>query len=244
MKTPKSLRRTAVTVTSVAFLSVLAAFPASAASPGGGSSNPLQGLMDWFNEQLSSVQDYANDILNDKLGSLTKTLGPEFEGIVSDVTGALGLPDPYESRKNAEQVASGSDNPLYSGDRAANEVDHQSARASASAILSKEGQEQQKETYEQTQQSVDSVGEAAQTAQGENVTQNVMKQIATQNAETAKLMGGVQSSLLKQNEQQAQANSQLTNMSRTMDGQTQAQNAERVGAGFGNFGVASQAGLF
>jgi hypothetical protein len=244
MKTPKSLRRTAATVSTVAVLSLLAAFPASAATPGGGSTNPLQGLMDWFNEQLSSVQKYADSFLKDQMEAISKTFGQEFAGVTKDITGALGLPDPSEARKKATEASLGSENPLYSGEQVANEVDRQSTKASAAAILSQEGQEQQKTAYEQSQQSVASVGQAAEKAQGENVTQNVMKQIATQNAETAKLMGGVQSSLLKQNEQQAQANTQLTNISRTMDGQTKAQNAERVGAGYGNFGVASQAGLF
>jgi hypothetical protein len=246
MKTSKSLqlRRTALSVASSAVL-LLTTFPAVAATPSANSSsNPLQGLMDWFNGQISSVQEYANGILNDKLKALGETISPEYEGIVSDVTGALGLPDPTQSRKKTEEVASNSDNILYSGDRVANEVDRQSARASASSILSQSGQEQLKKAYEQTQSSVQTIGQQSQAAQGEVVTQNVMKQIAQQNVESAKLMGGMQSSLLKNNEQQAQVNTQLTNMSRTMDGQTQAANAERVGAGFSNLGVASQAGLF
>lgn len=246
MKTSKSLRlrRTTLSVTSSAVL-LLTAFPAVAASPtNSGSSNPLQGLMDWFNEQVSSVQEYADGILNDKLKALTETISPEYQGIVSDVTGALGLPDPTQVRKKTEEVASNSDNILYGGDRVANEVDRQAARASANSLLSQNGQQHLQEAYERTQSSVQTVGQQAQAAQGEVVTQNVMKQIAQQNAESAKLMGGVQSSLLKSNEQQAQANTQLTNMSRTMDGQTQAANAERVGAGFSNLGVASQAGLF
>lgn len=245
MKTSKLLRfrRTVLLVTSSAVL-LLTAFPAAATPSANSSSNPLQGLMDWFNEQVSSVQKYANGILNDKLKALSETIGPEYEGIVSDLTGALGLPDSTQVRKKTEEVASNSDNILYGGDRVANEVDRQSARASTSSILSQNGQKQLKEAYERTQSSVQTIGQQAQAAQSEVVTQNVMKQIAQQNAESAKLMGGVQSSLLKSNEQQAQANTQLTNMSRTMDGQTQAANAERVGAGFSNLGVASQASLF
>jgi hypothetical protein len=118
MKTSKLLRfrRTVLLITSSAVL-LLTAFPVAAASSKNSSfSNPLQGLMDWFNEQVSSVQEYANGILNDKLKTLSETIDPQYQGIISDVTGALGLPDPIQVRKKTEQVASNSDNILYSGD--------------------------------------------------------------------------------------------------------------------------------
>jgi hypothetical protein len=46
------------------------------------------------------------------------------------------------------------------------------------------------------------------------------------------------------NEQAAQSNVQLSNISQTVDGQTAAKNAEQIGAGYSNLKTASQAGLF
>jgi phage-related protein len=91
---------------------------------------------------------------------------------------------------------------------------------------------------------VTAVAEQAQTAQGHTVTQNVMKEIAAQNAKTTEVLGGVRSDLLKMNEQAAQSNIQLSNLSQTVDGQTAAKNAEQIGAGYSNLKTASQAGLF
>jgi hypothetical protein len=239
----KHWRQNAASMTTGILLSLLVAAPAFAA-PANEESNPISGFQDWFDQQISSVREYASDILNSKLAALSDSLGPEFDGILSDVTGALGLPDPTKSRQAVEEAAARAEGMLYSGDKVANEIDRQSTRASANAILSQEGQEQQKKAYERTQQAVEAVGEASDAAQGEVVTQNVMKQIAKQNVESAKLMGGVQSSLLEANEQQAQTNTQLSNISQTVDGQAAQGNAERVGAGFSNLSVAAQSGLF
>jgi hypothetical protein len=46
------------------------------------------------------------------------------------------------------------------------------------------------------------------------------------------------------NEQAAQTNVQLSNVSRSLDGQTAAKNAEQIGAGYGNLRTGSRAALF
>ncbi|MEQ9237930.1 hypothetical protein [Coleofasciculus sp. E2-BRE-01] len=233
--------RYAATLAVALVLSTMSSPPALAVTP---SSEPLSGLLDWLNQQIAEIENYANGILQDKAEALTEALGSEFDGIVGDAAGVLGLPDPSQTRQASEEAAAASEGAIYAGDRAANEIDRQTTRASAAGILSQEGQQQQKAVYEQTQQAVDAVQQASDLAQTEVVTQNVMKQIAIQNAQTAKVMGSVQSNLLKSNEQQAQTNTQLTNISRTLDGQTQLENADRVGVGFSNLRITSQAGLF
>ena len=233
--------RYAATLAVALVLSAMSSPPALAVTP---SSRPLSGLLDWLNQQIAEIENYANGILQDKAEALTEALGSEFDEIVGDAAGVLGLPDPSQTRQAAEEAAAASEGAIYAGDRAANEIDRQTTRASAAGILSQEGQQQQKAVYEQTQQAVDAVQQASDLAQTEVVTQNVMKQIAIQNAQTAKVMGSVQSNLLKSNEQQAQTNTQLTNISRTLDGQTQLENADRVGVGFSNLRITSQAGLF
>jgi hypothetical protein len=216
---------------------ILAALPAKA-STGSSSSNPFSGITDFLNQAQQSIQEYTQTI-TEKVGAF----GQQFQQIAEDTAGDLGLIDPGKAREQAENIVN-PDNATYNAGAAVNEMDRQSARASASSILSEDGQTQQVDAYEGTQTSVDTVGEKASTAQGDDVTQNVMKRIADQNAATTEVLGGVRSDLLKMNEQTAQTNVQLSNVSRSLDGQTAAKNAESIGTGYGNLRTASQAGLF
>ncbi len=226
------MKRTLFTVTASVLL-VAIATPARADDSG----NPLSSLTDWFNEAKSSVDSYVQDI-----GKQLSGFGKEFEGIAQDTVGELGLPDPAQLRKELDKVVT--DSPIFSKDGVANEADRQGARASASAILSDDGQAQQAQAYQQTQSQLETVGQQAQAAQNMDVTQNVMKQMALQQAQTTQVLGGVRSDLLKMNEQQATQTVVQTNISRTLDGQRQQRNAEQVGTGFSNLKTASQASLF
>ncbi|HEY9708800.1 MAG TPA: hypothetical protein V6D48_11410 [Oculatellaceae cyanobacterium] len=217
---------------------------AQATSTPSSSNNPLTQIFDSVKSQLEGLRSYADKILNDKLSSLTKVLGEDVAGVVDDAFGALGLPDVIESRQEIEQLSSNSERPIYAAEAIANEVDRQAARAVINSVLGKEGQERQLEAYSSTQQAVNAVVQQAQAAQGEVVTQNVMKQIALQNAQNGGLLGAMRADLLRSAEAQAQGNTQLTNISRSVDGQNARDNAERVGAGFSNFRTAAQAGLF
>ncbi|HAJ60293.1 MAG TPA: hypothetical protein DCP31_14350, partial [Cyanobacteria bacterium UBA8543] len=67
---------------------------------------------------------------------------------------------------------------------------------------------------------------------------------ASQTAETSNVLGGLRADSLKQTEQGAQTNKQLTNISRTVDGQTQQSNYQAIGGGYSNLRTASQASLF
>jgi opacity protein-like surface antigen len=213
---------------------ILAASPADAAT----NSNPLSGITDWLESAKQSVEKYTKTLTEKVAG-----LGKEFEQIAQNATGDLGLIDPAKARSNAEKVVN-PDSATYKSGVVANEIERQSARASVNSILSQDGQTQQAGAYQATQNSVNAVGQQSETAQGDNITQNVMKRIAQQNAETSQVLGGVRSDLLKMNEQAAQTNVQLSNVSRTLDGQTAAKNAEQVGVGYSNLKTASQAGLF
>ena len=223
--------------TALSVVLILTTNPANAAT-NGSNSNPLSGITDWLNQAKESVEKYAKT-LTDKVSAF----GKEFEQIAQDTVGDLGLIDPAKAREEAEKIID-PNSATYNTGAAANEMERQSARASASSILSEDGQTQQVNAYQGTQDSVNAVGQQSQTAQGDNVTQNVMKRIAQQNTETAQVLGGVRSDLLKMNEQSAQTNVQLSNVSRSIDGQTAAKNAEQIGAGYTNLRTASQAGLF
>ena len=226
------MKKNLLTLT-VSILLVATATPARADDSG----NPLSGITDWFNQAKSTVESYISDI-----GEQLSGFGQEFEGIAQDAVGALGLPDPAQLREELDKVVT--DSPIFSKEGVASEADRQTALGSASAILSEDGQTQQAQAYEQTQTQLETIGQQAQAAQGMDVTQNVMKQMALQQAETTQVLGGMRSDLLKMNEQQATQTVVQTNVSRTLDGQQQQQNVERVGTGFSNLRTASQAALF
>jgi hypothetical protein len=213
---------------------ILVGSPAKAAD----NSNPLSSITDWLDQAKQSIDQYTKT-LTEKVNAI----GKEFQDVAKNATGELGLIDPALARSNAEKIAD-PNSPTYKAGTAANEVDRQSARGSASSILSQDGQQQQAGAYQGTQDSVKSVDQQAQMAQGDEVTQNVMKRIAQQNSDTSQVLGGVRSDLLKMNEQTAQTNVQLSNVSRSLDGQTAAKNAEQIGAGYGNLRTGSRAALF
>lgn len=206
--------------------------------------NPLAQVFEQLNHQLGSLHSYLDQIVASKLKPLSETLGRDIDAALGDAAGVLGLPDPTKSRIGVEKVATSSDNLVNPTERATNEVDRQITRAAVDSTLGKEGQEQIKQQALETQHSVGLVQQQAQAAQGEVVTQNVMKQIALQNAQTGAVLGALRADSLQSAQRQELTNLNLTNISRSLDGQNQARNSELVGAGFDTFRTAAQAKLF
>lgn len=217
---------------------------AAAAVSGVKSDNPLSQVFEQLNHQLESLRGYLNQIMADKLKPLSESLGKDIDAAVGDATGVLGLPDPIKSRDEVEKVASSSLGPVYSADSATNEVDRQITRGAVYSTLGKEGQEQIKAQADKTQNSVALVQQTATAAQGEVVTQNVMKQIALQNAQTGAILGSIRADGLQAAQRQEMTNLNLTNISRSLDGQNQAKQAEIVGAGLDTLRITSRARLF
>jgi hypothetical protein len=240
MNQKKLARNARVKTTLIASTLLLGVMTAPAhAAPSSGSSDPISSLTDWFNNQLKAVQQYA-----DKFSEKFASLGDEFKGVTDGLLGDLGLADSTQARDKSKEASIDSKSPEYKGETVANEVDRQNATASSEAVLSEDGQKQQAKAYDQTQTSVENNQQYAEQAQGDEVTQNVMKRIASQTAETSNVLGGLRADSLKQTEQGAQTNKQLTNISRTVDGQTQQANYQAIGGGYSNLRTASQASLF
>lgn len=206
--------------------------------------NPLAQVFEQFTSQLGSLQNYVSSILSDKIQPLAESLGGDLQAAIDDAMGALGLPDPTVARKEVEKIGAATDAPVNPVENATNEVDRQITRAVSASTLGKEGQERQKEQIQRTQQSIERVQQQATTAQGEVVTQNVMKQIAQQNAQQAAILGAMRADGLKQQQSQDLANINLTNISRSVDGQNQAKQRETVGQGFENYRTTAKARLF
>jgi hypothetical protein len=200
-------------------------------------------VKDW-QQQLTSLNKYVSSILSRKLEPLAQSLGRDLQAAVGDAVGAVLLPDSTETRGKIEDIAAKSDRAIATVERATNEVDRQITRANSDSTLSKEGQQNTKEQVEKIQVTIEQVQASGEAAQDDVVTQNVMKRIAQQNTQTATILGAMRTDGLKSKQSQDLANLNLTNISRSLDGQNQARQKESVGQGFSNLRTASQARLF
>ena len=206
-------------------------------------SNPLTALVEQWQEQTRSLDKYISSTISRKLDNLSESLEGDLQAVVQEAAGVLGLPDASKVRQEIEEIASDSNNAVNSVDRASNELDRQITRASG-FTLTKEGQENMKAEVEKTQTSIETVSIFSDAAQNDVVTQNVMKRIAQQNTQIAGILGAMRTSELKSKQSQDLANLNLTNISRSLDGQNQARQKEVVGQGFSNLRTAAQARLF
>ncbi|MEO1183415.1 MAG: hypothetical protein AAFX46_01310 [Cyanobacteria bacterium J06636_27] len=205
--------------------------------------NPLVTVIEQLQEQTGSVNKYISSTISRKLDNLSESLEGDLQAVVQEAAGVLGLPDAGEVRKEIEVMASDSNNAVNSVDKATNEIDRQITRASG-FTLTKEGQENMKAEVEKTQTSIETVSIFSDAAQNDVVTQNVMKRIAQQNTQISGILGAMRSDGLKSKQSQDLANLNLTNISRSLDGQNQSRQKEVVGQGFNNLRTASQARLF
>ena len=206
--------------------------------------NPLVTVIEQLQEQTGSVNKYISSTISRKLDNLSESLEGDLQPVVQEAAGVLGLPDASKVRQEIEEIASDSNNAVNSVDRATNELDRQITRAQTETTLSKEGQKSMEAEVEKTQTSIETVSIFSDAAQNDVVTQNVMKRIAQQNTQISGILGAMRSDSLKSKQSQDLANLNLTNISRSLDGQNQARQKEVVGLGFNNLRTASQARLF
>ena len=206
--------------------------------------NPLVTVIEQLQEQTGSVNKYISSTISRKLDNLSESLEGDLQAVVQEAAGVLGLPDAGKVRKEIEEIASDSNNAVNSVDRATNELDRQITRAQTETTLSKEGQKSMEAEVEKTQTSIETVSIFSDAAQNDVVTQNVMKRIAQQNTQISGILGAMRSDGLKSKQSQDLANLNLTNISRSLDGQNQSRQKEVVGQGFSNLRTASQARLF
>ena len=206
--------------------------------------NPLVTVIEQLQEQTGSVNKYISSTISQKLDNLSESLEGDLQAVVQEAAGVLGLPDASKVRQEIEEIASDSNNAVNSVDRATNELDRQITRAQTETTLSKEGQKSMEAEVEKTQTSIETVSIFSDAAQNDVVTQNVMKRIAQHNTQISGILGAKRSDSLKSKQSQDLANLNLTNISRSLDGQNQARQKEVVGQGFSNLRTASQARLF
>jgi hypothetical protein len=204
----------------------------------------LLGVFDQLQSLLNDWNNYVSSILSEQLEPLAKSLGEDLQAVIDEAIGGLGLPDPTQTRKQTEEIAANSNTSINEVERATNEIDRQITRAVVDGTLGKEGQQRTKDQIEKTQTSIQQVQQQAQAAQEEVVTQNIMKKISQQNAEIGAILGTIQADGLRMQQSQDLTNVNLTNISRSLDGQNQVHQREVVDQGYNNLKITAQARLF
>lgn len=197
----------------------------------GSSGNEIQSTISEASNHLWQAQQYWNQLSS----FYYNLIGGNLEGILGDlqgITGALGIPDPFAIRTSGawdEQIPG----TMSTAQAKANTIDRAIASSIASTILGKDGQsvirEQQQQIATVVEQSAYKAQQSAVTAswtQSRNVTQDILKDVAIQQA----LMAQQQSSLVQVNQQMsgqltglqlqgAAHNLMLSNISGTLDQQ-------------------------
>ncbi|AOW98862.1 hypothetical protein BJP34_04810 [Moorena producens PAL-8-15-08-1] len=203
----------------------------------------VDSFVDSFVEEFQKVKSYFTNFF-DEFTNLPETIDNDLKSALEDSMGVLGIPDVEDVRASIEESLQKSDYPIYEGEKLANEVERQVARASASRVLSQEGQQQSIQELKQMQDTVSQVEQSAQTAQNQTVTQNVIKEVALQNARQAAILGSLQAATVEEAQRQEISNMLQSNISRALDGQTQADQYQKLGAGMETLRITSLSGLF
>ncbi len=188
-----------------------------------------------FNTYLEQANKYYT-----VAAKLTGNSNPtSLQDIIKKQTGDLGLPDPFEVGDQANTQTSTSTwttgtNPSLKGYNLQKTFQQASSRLLAQWVLGAKGQKQMKQESHQTEQAAADMSDDSDTAQNSNVTQDIMKQIAHQNAQNALIEQSVQAETQQASVQLANANMNLTNINSTLNTQQQQKQEEDNNAALGH----------
>lgn len=172
-------------------------------------------LGDWQN-QAQKMQSRLNNLL-----------AVELAGISIDF-GDLGLPDISDISQEIEEIYREQGDHVLA-DEASHEVVREVTEEKAEGTLSQSGQATVQNKLETIDQTVKTLETQASQAQSETVTQNVLKQIALQNAQQGLLIGGLQTEITDLSVKQDLANRNLANISEGVDSENLREQAELEG---------------
>lgn len=222
--------------------------------------SPLGSLLEDAIEGNLDLGQALRDLVGSLFGNADDDLGApialdEVADIFGSATGPLGLPDPAVAsdrlRNRANDTArEPGDRDLYEiaeSNRAAivrSYVNRQIARADAQATLGESGQSRAATALEKLDANLATVSETAEAAQDLTITQEVMKALARQQAQTALIEGaGLKEQIVAQ-KQRAITNQVLADISDSNDSQMRMQRADDLGDAAKLLRASAGAGLF
>ena len=223
------MKRRLFIVGSTTILVTLVALPSWALiSTTGGSSNSLiSPFLSLLETQFGELKTQLSNQMTQWLGNT----GGQYAQIGLNMTmGEMGMPDLRSLEEEIKKVFTQENGEQAQVDEAINNSVREVTRTKAEGTLSEDGQEAVKERLENTQKTTEQIDTQAQEAQNETVTQNVLKKIALQNAQTGVLLGSLNSEITDLSVKQDLANQNLTNISEAIDSQNLAQQADQTSA--------------
>jgi hypothetical protein len=167
----------------------------------------IRGLSSDFTRGIDKLSGEVQSQINQQLNQVIKASGlPDLvkkgqeieEAIAGIKTGVLEV-DARIQGKNARQV-----------------WNQQYTVFQADGILGAEGQQKNEQERQVSQMAVDTTFKNAQEAQNDFITQDIIKKIATQNAQTTAVLQLVQGSLIEQNKLTAASNVNLSDISQNL----------------------------
>ncbi len=179
------------------------------------------GFLQQINEQYSKVTQYIQSLSSDFSQGLGELSG-EVQSQINKTIGDLGIPDMVRAGKNIEDVLAGKPTDILhldartQGKNARQNWNQQYTTAQSEGILGVEGQKAMHRESEVAQAAADTASQNADAAQGDIVTQEVLKKIALQNAQITQVLKLVQGSLSEQTKIGAAANVNLSNISENL----------------------------
>lgn len=158
-------------------------------------------------------------------------------------TGALGLPDPTATHSQIDQAAANGGNtttlqqsdhfnlnPIALAYSVKSESDRVAGRGVAETVIGTQGQAQMQQESTMAAQTLGTIEQTGQDAQNKDVTQDVMKNLASMESANSTLVAGSYAQLMGLRQQTAANGVVTTNISEATDESNRMQHAERMGA--------------
>lgn len=171
--------------------------------------------------------------------------------ILADSQGAAGIPVPTQVRSKVRQAAEATtsadiydSNPVVIAHYRHNLAERSMTRLASEGVLGEMGQAKLKQELNGIQSAATQSAAAATSAQGLNVTQDVMKQQAQITAHHSALLGSIAVDSKQQRIDTALSNLNLTNISRSLDEQNRTRRVDRTLAASKLLQTASQLELY
>lgn len=181
-------------------------------------------LLSQVNNLFSTFQNYIEKLKNE-FGQGWGELNDVVQDAINRAIGELGIPDPLEAGEQI-QAAIGEKNtnlvttdPQLQGHNASHEWHQKYTKVQSETTLGKEGQALMKNRSNATQKAVSSLTSIAEAAQRDDVTQEVMKKMAIQNAHQATISKSIQAEEENQSQSLASVNLNLADISERVDEQ-------------------------
>lgn len=192
-------------------------------------------ILEPIQRQYSNLKNIFNGLGRD-FNRGVQSLSGEIEAQINNTVQDLGLPDMLATGRKIEETIANSKadilqlDPRIKGKNAKVQWNQKFTLDQSKTVLGEVGQKAARQEKENAQKALEISATSADAAQNDFVTQDIMKKIALQNAQTTRVLQSVQGSLSKQNEISAAANVNLTDISKNLTSQQRKEQRQRQGA--------------